>query len=135
MSPRSDAPIVIFDGECNVCNGAVRFIIDRDPEAVFLFAASRGDAGRGLLDRLGLVDVARDSIVLVQGDRIDFESDAVLEIAKRLQGPIRWLRVFRIVPRVLRNFLYRLFAKARYRLFGRRETCMVPTPDLKRRFL
>jgi len=128
-------PIVIFDGECNICNGAVQFIIKRDPLARFTFAASQGDAGRALLARHGLTETGKSSMVLIQDDRTLFESDAVLEIAAGLQGPCRWLRVFKVVPRFLRNPFYRLFAKVRYRLFGKRLTCMIPTADVKRRFL
>lgn len=130
-----DSPTVIFDGECNVCNGAVQFIIKRDPTAKFEFAASQSDAGRALLARHGLVEIGKSSVVLLKDDRIFLESDAVLEIAAKLEGPCRWLRVFKVVPRFLRNPLYRLFARLRYRLFGKKTTCMVPTPDVRRRFL
>ena len=131
--------IVLFDGVCNLCNTAVQFIIRRDPRARFRFAALQSDYARNLMKQYGVtVDADKDklvSIILVANNRIYSKSDAALKIARHLHGlwPAFW--VFKAVPRFLRDTAYEWIARNRYRLFGKKDQCMIPTPELKSRFI
>ena len=126
---------ILFDGVCNLCNGFVRFVIERDPDAHFRFAALSSDAAGKLLASTGAGDPLPDSIVLLQDGRVYVRSDAPLLIARGLRFPWPLLAAFLIVPRFVRDRVYDFIAARRYRWFGRRDVCMVPTPDLKQRFL
>jgi predicted DCC family thiol-disulfide oxidoreductase YuxK len=126
---------ILFDGVCNLCNGFVRFVIQRDPDAHFRFAALSSDAAAKLLADSGVDGVVPDSVVLIQDGRVYFRSDVPLRIARGLTLPWTLLSVFRVVPRFLRDRLYDFIAARRYRWFGRRDICMVPTPEMKKRFL
>jgi len=128
-------PVVLFDGVCNLCNGAVQFLIDRDPTARFRFASLQSGAGQELLAAHGLGDDRPDSIVLVHRGQALVESDAALGIARLMGGPWRVFGAARILPRGVRDWAYRLIARNRYRLFGRTEACRIPTPELRARFL
>lgn len=128
-------PILLFDGVCNFCNGAINFVIEHDPAARFRFASLQSEAGRALLQQHGLGDLPVSTIVLIDGGKAYKQSDAVLRTAQRLGGPFALLVPFLLVPRALRNAAYRTFARNRYRLFGRSEVCLVPTPELRQRFL
>jgi predicted DCC family thiol-disulfide oxidoreductase YuxK len=128
-------PVVLFDGVCNLCNGVVRFLIERDPAARFRFAALQSEAGRALLARHALDPDALDSFVLVDADGAHARSSAVLRVARELPAPWRWLWLAIAIPRPLRDALYDFLARRRYRWFGRRDACMVPTPALRQRFL
>ena len=134
MQP-TDKPIVLFDGVCNLCNGAVKFIIKRDPAGNFLFAPLQGTTGQALLEQYNLPKDDFESFVLVDNGKAYQQSTAALRIAKHLGGG--WLLVygFIIVPAFIRNAVYKLIANNRYRMFGRQESCMMPTPDIKKRFL
>ena len=126
-------PVVLFDGVCNLCNASVGFLIDRDPDAVFRFAPLQSDIGRALVADCDLE--GEDSIVLVEDGQCYLRSDAALRIAGRMRGAWPLLGVFRLVPRPLRDALYRTVAQNRYRWFGKQDACRLPTPDLQRRFL
>ena len=126
-------PVVLFDGVCNLCNASVTFIIDRDPEALFRFAPLQSDVGRALVAECEVE--GEDSIVLVEDGRCHVRSDAALRIARRLDGLWPLLGVLLIVPRPLRDAVYRLIARNRYRWFGKQDACRLPTPDLRARFL
>ena len=130
--------IVLFDGVCNLCSGTVRFLINRDPRAHFRFAALQSDAARRICAAHGVpvpTYSEPDSIVVIADGRALERSDAALAIATQLPFPWRMLGVLRVLPRVLRDWAYRLVARNRYRWFGRTETCMVPTPELRARFI
>ncbi len=127
--------VILFDGVCNLCNAAVNFVIERDPEARFRFAPLQSDAGRELLARSDSKTAAPDSVVLIVGDRACVKSSAALRIAAHLAAPWPLLSAFRIVPRPMRDFVYDWIARNRYRWFGRRDACMLPTPALEERFL
>jgi predicted DCC family thiol-disulfide oxidoreductase YuxK len=130
--------IILFDGHCNLCSGSVRFIIQRDPRAHFRFASLQSDAARRICAKHGIPAPASsepDSIVVIADGRALERSDAALAIAAQLPFPWRMLGVLRVLPRVLRDWAYRLVARNRYRWFGRTETCMVPTPELRARFI
>ncbi len=131
----TDTAVILFDGVCNLCNGSVNFVIERDPGGIFRFAPLQSDVARDLLSRAGLAAEELDSIVLIEGDEAWIESTAALRIASRLSGLWPLLAVFRIVPRFLRDAVYQWVARNRYRWFGRKEACMVPTPELRERFL
>ena len=128
-------PIVLFDGVCNLCNGSVQFLLKRDREGRFRFAALQSDAGRRLLAELGLPVDALGSVVLIEDGKVWRESSAALRIARHLPGAWKLLRVFAAVPRPLRDAVYRWIARNRYRWFGKTATCWLPTPELKARFL
>ena len=130
--------IILFDGVCNLCSGVVRFVIARDPRAHFRFAALQSDAARRACAEVGATPPAAvdpDTIIVIADGRALERSDAALAIASRLPFPWPMFGVFRILPRALRDWLYRLVARNRYRWFGKSETCMMPTPELRARFL
>jgi predicted DCC family thiol-disulfide oxidoreductase YuxK len=126
---------ILFDGVCNLCNGFVRFVIRRDPSARFRFAALQSDAAATLLRDAGVSAALPDSVVLVAGGRVYVRSAAVLRVARGLRFPWPLAYAGILVPPFIRDRLYDIVAARRYRWFGRRETCMMPTPDLARRFL
>ena len=128
------AGTILFDGVCNLCNGFVRFVIARDRSAHFRFGALSSPAAQELLRAAG-VHTPPDSIVLLEDGRVHFRSDAALRVARRLPFPWPLAFALTIVPRVVRDGVYDFIAARRYRWFGRREVCMVPTPELRRRFL
>lgn len=133
---RSSGAVVLFDGVCNLCNGAVNFIIDRDPSARFRFAALQSDQAAGLLAPLGRVPEAEpSSFVLVEDGRVYERSTAALRVARKLPGAWKLFYAFIIVPRPLRDAVYRFVARNRYRWFGKAEACRMPTPELRARFL
>jgi len=129
--------VVLFDGHCNLCDAAVRFVIARDAAGVFRFASLQSAAGEGLLRARGHVPATGEpeSVVLVEGPEVHWRSDAALRIARRLDGawPLAYALV--VVPRFLRDALYRAIARRRYRWFGRTDTCRLPGPEHADRFL
>jgi predicted DCC family thiol-disulfide oxidoreductase YuxK len=128
-------PIVLFDGVCNLCNRSVQLILRHDPAGRFRFASLQSPAGQEILGRLGIDPKALDSILVVEGEHWYRESDAALRVARGLSGPWKMLWALRVIPRPLRDGLYRLIARNRYRWFGKQETCWLPTPELRERFL
>ena len=126
--------LVLFDGVCNFCNGAVNFIIRHDGEKKFKFAPLQSEIGQQMQAKYGIGEDG-DSIILVENDKAYTHSTAGLRVAKGLGSIWSLGYVFIIVPSFIRDFFYRLFAKYRYRLFGRTEACMLPTPDVRERFL
>jgi predicted DCC family thiol-disulfide oxidoreductase YuxK len=130
-----DHPVVIFDGVCNLCNASVRFIIRHDPEAVFRFAPIQSKAAQKLLGGTTLPVDSSDSVLLVDGNNVYSESTAALMIARKLKGGWHLLYGLMIIPSPIRDAIYRLVARNRYRIFGKREQCMIPEPDALYRFL
>jgi predicted DCC family thiol-disulfide oxidoreductase YuxK len=128
------SPVLLFDGVCNVCNSAVNFVIDRDPGARFRFASLQSEAARVLCSDHG-VGTDGDTIVLVCGGAAYTESTAVLRVLRSLGGFWALFYVFIVVPKPVRDAAYRCFAAHRYRWFGKRETCRIPTPEIRARFL
>jgi predicted DCC family thiol-disulfide oxidoreductase YuxK len=129
------SPVILFDGVCNLCNGAVQFVIRHDPKGVFRFAALQSDMGRALLIKHHLDPTELHSIVVILDDKVYRKSGAALEIARRLSGGWRLFYSFKIVPKFLRDWLYDGIAANRYRWFGKKEQCMIPRPELQSRFL
>jgi predicted DCC family thiol-disulfide oxidoreductase YuxK len=136
-SPSADSPTILFDGVCNMCNAAVNFIIDRDPAGALRFASLQSEAARQLLALRGFTapTAEPETILFVCGDRVYERSTAALKIARRLSGLWPLLTVLLLVPRPLRDVVYRWIARNRYRWFGKSEFCRVPTPELRERFL
>jgi predicted DCC family thiol-disulfide oxidoreductase YuxK len=127
--------VVLFDGVCNLCNASVNFIIDRDPGGYFRFASLQSDVAARLLRKAGRPDPGLESIVLVEGGKVYYRSDAILRIARNLKGAWPLMRIFSVIPRTLRDRIYDWIAKNRYRWFGKRDSCRIPTPELRARFL
>jgi len=126
--------IVLFDGICNFCNAAVNFIIRHDHEKKFRFAPLQSEIGEQLRAEHGIGgDI--DSIVYVENGKAYIHSDAALRIAKQLGGILSIGYAFVILPRPVRDWFYKLFARYRYKLFGKQDVCMMPTPDVRERFL
>ncbi len=126
--------IVIFDGLCNLCNGAVQFIIRHDKNNRFVFASLQSEVAKKLLNEIQ-VPSSLDTIVLIKGHKHFEKSDAVLEIAKNLSGLWPLVYVFKIIPRFLRDVLYNWVAKNRYTWFGKRNSCLSPSPEFIDKFL
>ena len=130
-----DGPIILFDGVCKFCGGAVRFLLTRDRRKRLRFAPLQSAIGDELRQRFGLPADRLDTMVLIEGGRCHTKSSAALRIARDLSGlwPLLW--VFLAVPKAFRDLCYDAFARRRYRWFGRSESCFVPTPDIRDRFL
>lgn len=127
--------IVLFDGVCNFCNDSVNFVIEHDKAGYFKFAPLQSDIGEELIAKYEIDPAETDSVILVEDDKAYLHSSAALRIARRLDGIWSWAYLFRIVPWPIRDLAYRTFAKYRYKLFGRRDACMMPTPEIRARFL
>lgn len=130
-----DGPVVVFDGVCALCSGWVRFLLRRDRRAVFRFAAMQDRVGHDLLLAHGIDPADPVSFLLVDGGTAWHDSDGVIEVLRRLGGPWQAVVALRVVPRGLRDAVYRLLARNRYRIAGRREVCMLPPPGTGGRFL
>jgi len=127
--------IILFDGECNFCEWNVQFIIKRDPKAKFKFAPLQSNNAQDLLDR-SIGNRPNDStVVLIEDNKIYTQSTAALRICKNLTGVWPFLYLFIIIPRPIRNLFYHFIAKNRYKWFGKKDQCMIPTPEMKNRFL
>lgn len=128
--------VVLFDGECNLCDGSVQFILKRDRRKQFRFAPLQSAAAVRLAPEDAVTgDDAPKSIILVENGKIYRESSAALRIARQLDGLWSLLAVFLIVPPFIRNIVYRWIARNRYRWFGKKESCLFPTGELRERFL
>jgi predicted DCC family thiol-disulfide oxidoreductase YuxK len=127
--------IVLFDGVCNFCNASVNFVIERDKAGYFKFAPLQSEIGDELAAKYGIDKIETDSVIVVEDEKVYTHSSAALQIARKLDGIWSWVYAFVIVPKPIRDFLYKLFAKHRYRLFGKQDACMMPTPDVRARFL
>jgi predicted DCC family thiol-disulfide oxidoreductase YuxK len=133
--PSSEPSVVLFDGVCNLCSSVVRFIVARDPRARFRFAPIQSDFGASKLHTFGDAVSGPDTIVLIEDDRAYVKSAAALRIARRLTFPWPLLSLLWVLPRPVRDAAYDFVARRRYRWFGRTERCLLPTPELRERFL
>lgn len=127
--------IILFDGHCSLCHGAVGFIVRRDRRGRFRFAPLQSNIGRDLLARAGHTVAGLDTMILLEGGCMYQQSTAALRVARRLDGCWPLLYVLIIIPRPLRDLVYRWIARNRYAWFGRMEHCLLPTPDVRERFL
>ena len=115
--------IIIFDGECNLCNSTVRFIIKKDKKFRFLFAAIKSSSAQQLLNEYKLSQATLDTVVLIQNNKAYFKSTAILKIVRDLDGAIQLLYFFILIPTIIRDFFYWIISKYRYSLFGKKNTC------------
>jgi predicted DCC family thiol-disulfide oxidoreductase YuxK len=128
--------IILFDGVCNLCNGFVQFVIKRDANDVFRYASLQSDIGQKLLSERNIDGTLIDSVVLIEtGVAYYIKSDAALQIGSHLKGFSGLSRVLHLIPSSLRNIVYDLIARYRYVWFGKKDACMIPTPELKAKFL
>ena len=128
--------IILFDGFCNLCNNSVNYIIRKEKGDSFRFAAIQSDIGQTLIDKYQIDTVKTDSIILIREDeQVYFKSSAVLRIAKDLKFPVNLASIFLIIPGFINNWVYDYVARNRYKWYGKREACMIPTPELKAKFL
>ena len=138
--------VVLFDGVCNFCDSSVNFIIDHDREGYFKFAPLQSDEGRRLANEFGFSSavgetepasdlIPIDSVILVEDGKAYTHSTAALKIIRRLGAPWSLLYAFIAVPTGVRDYFYKLFARYRYRIFGKKDQCMLPSPEVRARFL
>ena len=135
MVVRVRAPLILFDGVCNLCNAWVRFVIRRDPTGVFRFAAQQSTVGRAMIEDRMKGAAQLSSLILIEDHAIYTESEAILQILTHLGPPWSWMALLRIVPRRFRDACYRFIVRHRYQWFGRTEVCQVPSADIRSRFL
>jgi len=127
--------IILFDGVCNFCNFWVNFIIDRDKDDIFKFAALQSEAGQKLLYKFNLQTEDFDTFILIKGEIYFTKSTAALKIARKLNYPVKVLYYFIFIPKFLRDLIYSLIATNRYKFFGKRDVCRIPTDEEKEMFL
>ena len=127
------APVLLFDGVCNLCNSVVQFVLTYDKSAIVQFASQQSAFGQRTMRERGLSGI--EGVVLIEGERVYTHSDAALRLLSYLPAPLSWLSNLRVIPKALREIVYRFIARNRYRLFGKREACLLPRPEWKARFL
>ncbi len=127
--------IVLFDGVCNLCNSSVRFIINRDRNDQFRFAATQTDAGEQLCKFYGVSPISNDTLIVIEGKKVYTKSTAALRIVRRLSGLWPAFIAFYAIPRFIRDYFYGLTAKNRYKWFGKQSACMVPSSEVKSKFI
>jgi predicted DCC family thiol-disulfide oxidoreductase YuxK len=127
--------IILFDGVCNLCNRSVNFIISKDSKDIFRFATLQSDIGMSLMSQHGINTTKTDSVILIDTNKYHERSSAILQIVKDLSGGYALLYFFIIVPKCIRDWGYDYIAKNRYKWYGKKDSCMVPTPELVSKFL
>ncbi|MGG0414224.1 thiol-disulfide oxidoreductase DCC family protein [Peribacillus simplex] len=132
---KDNHPIIMFDGICNLCNHWIHFVINRDPNGTFKFLSLQSELARSIIASHNLNNKQLDSIILINKEQIFTESTAILHILIKLTGPIKTLILLWIIPKLIRDKGYRFIAKNRYRWFGKKSSCMIPTQDIKNRFI
>lgn len=130
-----DKPIILFDGVCNLCNRSVQFVIQRDKQKKFMFASLQGVKGQEVLKRFDLPVNDLNSFILVHGDKVYTRSTAALRVLRELGGGWKLLYGFIAVPKFIRDSVYNWVARNRYKWYGKKDACMIPTPELRSRFL
>ncbi|QKE72031.1 thiol-disulfide oxidoreductase DCC family protein [Arthrobacter citreus] len=126
--------IILFDGECNFCDQSVQFIIKKDPFGLFKFASLQSDIGKQLLNKYNAPSDI-DSFVLIEDNNCYFKSSAALRVCKNLKGAWKLPYLLLVFPKPLRDYFYGIIAKNRYRWFGKKDSCMLPSPEVRKRFL
>ncbi|MBI9041394.1 thiol-disulfide oxidoreductase DCC family protein [Lutibacter sp.] len=127
--------IIFFDGVCNLCNSSVNFIIKHDKKKHFLFASLQSDAAKEILLQYNSKKIIFDSIILIEANKIYEKSTAALKIAKHLNNGYFLLYIFIVIPVFIRDYVYNYIAKNRYKWYGKKDSCMIPTKELKDRFI
>ncbi|WP_223034511.1 thiol-disulfide oxidoreductase DCC family protein [Hanstruepera marina] len=132
----TEKSLILFDGVCNLCNSSVQYVIKHDKKDHFLFAPLQSEIGQNIINHYNLDTSKVDSILVYSEEKgISYKSTAALKIASKLGFPINTLSIFFIVPLFIRNWVYDFIAKNRYKWFGKQNECMIPTPELKSKFL
>jgi len=134
-SNQSEPIVLLIDGHCNMCHGLAKFVVGRDKRAVFRFASLQSELGRRLLQEGGMPEDALETFVMVDNGKYYTKSTAALRIGRKLGWPWSVAYPAIVVPRFVRDRVYRFVARRRYRWFGRSESCLLPTPDMRSRFL
>ena len=132
---KEDKPIILFDGVCNFCNAGVNFIIRQDKKNIFRFAALQSKAGQELADKYQLPKENFNSFILIDKGKVYNRSTAGFKVYSKLPWYWKWTQLFWIVPRFITDAIYDLIARNRYKWFGKKEECMIPTPEIRSRFL
>ena len=127
--------IILFDGVCNLCNSSVNFVIKRDKKDQFRFGALQEEPGKSLLEKYHIDPKKTDSIVLIENERAYIKSTAALRVSRKLGGLYPLAYGFIIIPEFIRNWVYDIVARNRYKWYGKKDSCMIPTPELKQKFL
>lgn len=127
--------IILFDGICNLCNQSVQFVIEHDSKNQFQFASLQSEFGQKFLKENQLNASEFDSMIFIENEKFYTKSSAPLKAAKYLDATISWTTIFMIIPKSIRDSVYNFIAKNRYRWFGKQESCWLPTPELKAKFL
>lgn len=127
--------IVLFDGVCNLCNGFVNFLIDRDTHDRFQFGSLQSESAKELLRPFHYSTGEISTVLLIEDGRLHAQSTAVLKIFRQMPGAWPLMYGFMVLPRPFRDFLYNLVARNRYKIFGRKDTCRIPTPELRSKFV
>ena len=127
--------IILFDGVCNLCNSAVRFVIRHDQNEIFKFASLQSELGKKYLNKFQLSEIELSSFILIENEKAFFKSSAALMVIKKLKGPIKLLYVLIVIPAFLRNIVYNIISTKRYKWFGKRQDCMIPDDKISSRFL
>ncbi len=136
MNLPQNKKIILFDGVCNLCNAFVQFVIKHDKKDIFRFVALQSDFGKKIIKNIGLENQNIDSVVFYDANNTFFiKSNAALEIVKNLGGIFKLCIVLKIFPRFFRDFVYDFIARNRYKWLGKKESCMIPTPEIKAKFL
>lgn len=133
----TDKQLILFDGVCNLCNSSVLYVIKRDKKDKFLFAPLQSDIGKTIINKFQIDTDDTDSILLYnpKNESLSYKSSAALHVAKQLGFPINILSVFLIIPTFISNWVYDYIAKNRYKWYGKKDVCMIPTPELKSKFI
>ncbi|MDN3666825.1 thiol-disulfide oxidoreductase DCC family protein [Algibacter miyuki] len=128
--------LILFDGVCNLCNSSVQYVIKRDKKAQFMYAALESSVGTDILKHYNIDTTKIDSILLYIPEKgVEYKSTAALKVAVSLGFPEKLMAIFFIIPAFIRNWVYDFIAKNRYKWYGKKESCMIPTAELKSRFL
>ena len=135
MNNFENKSIILFDGVCNLCNASVNFVIKHDKKEQFLFASLQSDASKEILLHFNLKNLNEETVFLIENNKVYDKSTAALKIAKHLDDGFKVFYVFFIIPKFLRDWIYRFISNHRYQWFGKRKSCMIPSLKLKNRFL
>jgi len=131
----NENPIILFDGVCNFCNGAINFVLKQDKKGIFRFAPLQSETGQSLLNRYNLSTKEFDSFVLIDNGKVYKKSAASLQVMNKLPWYWKELQLLKIIPTAFRDAIYDFIAKNRYKWFGKKDQCMIPTPEIRNRFL
>lgn len=127
--------LILFDGVCNLCNNSVQYVIKRDQKNTYLFAPLQSKVGQQIIEQFQIDTVKTDSILLYTNGKLYSKSTAALKVAATLGFPTNILSICIVIPAFIRNWVYDFIAKNRYKWYGKKEACMIPTPELKSKFI